>query len=189
MTRAARVPRGVLPGPTRQRVPLALGTPRGARSASRLALLALFALLAAQPSCTLAGLGAGIGMSASEPGPYEQRPLAPEARHDARAFEKLKLSRGDLVELVLLDGTELEGEYLRLEAPSVTDPEMYLLLVPVRENGHRPSHGKTPRHVPLSEVRTLGVEVFEPAWIVGGLAVGLALDVLAVSLFLGKFTD
>ncbi|HKO95067.1 MAG TPA: hypothetical protein VJU61_28125 [Polyangiaceae bacterium] len=150
---------------------------------------ALFALLAAQPSCTLAGLGAGIGMSASEPGPYEHRTLSPQARHDARSFEKVELSEGDVVELVLLDGTALEGEFLRLEAPTATDAEMYLLLAPERENGHRPSHGRTPRHVPLSEVRTLGVEVVDGAWIVGGLAVGVALDALAFTLATGMFTE
>ena len=142
--------------------------------------LALLVLLAAQPACTLAGLGAGIGMSASEPGPYEEQPLSPRARYDARAFEKLKLSKGDVVELVLLDGTEIEGEYLRLEPPTASDSEMYLLLVPERENGRSPSEGKTPRHVPLSEVRTLGVEVVDYAWIVGGVALGAALDALAL---------
>lgn len=150
--------------------------------------LALLALLAAQPACTLVGLGSGIGMSASEPGPYEERPLPPQARYDARAFQKLKLSKGDVVELVLANGTELEGEYLELEAPTATDPEMYLLVVPQRENGRLPSRGKTPRHVPLSEVRTLGVEVVDYAWIVGGLGVGLALDVLALTM-LGKIYE
>jgi hypothetical protein len=151
--------------------------------------LALLVLLAAQPSCTLAGLGAGIGMSASEPGPYEEQPLSPRARYDARAFEELKLSKGDVVELVLVDGTEIEGEYLQLEVPTARDPEMYLLLVPERENGHSPSEGKTPRHVPLSEVRTLGVEVVDYAWIVGGLALGVALDALAVMWLSGLYTD
>ncbi|HWO13669.1 MAG TPA: hypothetical protein VNN80_29405 [Polyangiaceae bacterium] len=176
MSASERPPWNASPAVLPQRaVRLRRRTTRGAR---RICSLALLGFLAAQPSCTLAGLGAGIGMSASEPGPYEERPLSPAARYDARAFERLELSKGDLVQLLLLDGTNLEGEYIQLEAPTATDPEMYVLLVPVRENGHRPIRGKTPRHVPLSDVRTLGVEVIDTAWILGGTALGLALDVL-----------
>jgi hypothetical protein len=154
-----------LPSRTRQRAPL-------------LALTGLLALLAARPSL----LGFDGGRSASEPEPSPERPLARLERQDPQALEKLNLSKGDRVELVLANGTYLEGDYLRVEPPTASNPEMYVLLIPKRENGRRPSPDPTPRQVPFSEVRTLSVKVPEYAWIAGGAAVGVALDAFIVSI-------
>jgi|SRR6187399_2041715 len=166
MVEARRTPWSALPRRGRQRVPL----------------LALLVLFATQQSCTLLGLGVGVGMSKSEPGPYGERPLSPQARHDPQAFEQLNLSKGERLELVLANGTYLEGEYLQVEPATASDPEMYLLLVPKRENGRRPDDVHTPRHIPFSQVKTLNVEVADYAWIVGGVAVGVALDAFMISL-------
>ena len=154
---------------------------RAARSACGVALLCM---LAAEPGCTIAGTFAGIGMNVSEPGPYEEHPLPPRAQLGVQSFEQLELSAPEKVELVLLDGTRLEGKYVGLEAPTASDPEMYIVLVLKRENGRLPSRrqrqGKGQRHVPLSEVRTIGVEVNDYRWILGGFAVGLAIDVFLI---------
>lgn len=142
-----------------------------------MALLGLLALLVAQPSAwTVSGLRGAFGGSKAEPGPYRERPLAPLERQDPRALEKLNLSKGDRVELVLANGSYLEGEYLQVEPPTASNPEMYVLLIPKRENGRRPSPDATPRQVPFSDVRTLSVKVPDYDWIVGGAAVGVALD-------------
>lgn len=141
--------------------------------------LMLWALVSMQPSCTLFGLGAGIGIGLSEPD-YKEHSWPPQAKQEPHAFEQLELSRGDRVRLVLLDGTELEGKYLELEAPTASDPEMYILFAPKRENGHRPSHGKEPMHVPLGQIRTLSVAEIDANWILGCTVLGLALDVLTI---------
>jgi hypothetical protein len=144
--------------------------------------IALLCVLALEAGCTLAGTFAGIGMNVSEPGPYEARPLPPRARLEVQSFEQLDLSAGDEVELVLLDGSRLEGKYVGLEAPTATNPEMYMVLVLKLENGRLPSRRqrKAQRHVPLSEVQSVGVEVNDYRWIVGGIAVGLAIDVFLI---------
>lgn len=154
----------MLPGRARQRIPL-------------LAVLGLLALLVARPSAwTASGLGAAFGRNQGEPGSYRERPLAPLERQDPQALEKLNLSKGDRVELVLANGTYLEGEYLQVEPATASNPEMYVLLIPKRENGRRPSPDPTPRQVPISDVRTLSVKVPDYDWVVGGAAVGVALD-------------
>ena len=167
LAEARRALWNALPSRTRQRAPLL----------SLVALLALLALLAAQPSHSSLP---GFGVSKSEPGRPGERPLAPLEHPAPRALEKL--SKGDRLELVLSNGTYLEGEYLHVEPPTASDPEMYVLLIPKRENGQRASSDETPRQVPLSSVRTLSVKVPDYAWIVGGAAVGVALDAFFVSL-------
>jgi hypothetical protein len=156
--------------------------PESKRAARGACGVALLCMLAAEPGCTIAGTFAGIGMNVSEPGPYEELPLPPRAQLGVQSFEQLELSAPDKVELVLLDGTHLEGKYVGLEAPTASDPEMYIVLVLKRENGRLPSRRlrKGQRHVPLSEVRTIGVEVNDYRWILGGFAVGLAIDVFLI---------
>lgn len=67
-------------------------------------------LLSAQPDCTLAGAGIGFAIDGETPGPYEQQPLAGSGEPVVRALQRLEVSPGDTVEVVLRDGAPMGGQ-------------------------------------------------------------------------------
>ena len=129
------------------------------------------AVLSAQPACTLIGAGAAYGIDSQTPGPYEHRRWVGSGKPDMSALARLDVSPGDTIQVLLKSGTQVEGTYVRLEAPTASDPEMYVVL----EGSTRP---RALEYLPASEVESIGVEVVDYAWIAGGAAAGLVLDIL-----------
>jgi hypothetical protein len=123
-------------------------------------LVALLAAVLVQ-GCTLIGLTSGAVIDAATPGPY--------AVGDSR---QVQLERGDRVIMVTRRGFRAEGKYVGSLGPTPRDPERYVVV----EN----DDGLI--HLPLSEVRSVAVEVTGKGWCYGALT-GLALDVLVVVVF------
>lgn len=129
----------------------------------------------AQPGCcTFIGAGAGFVIGSGGPGPYEQR-LVGSGKRDVHSLQRLDVSPGDLLQVLLKSGARVEGEYVRVDAPTASDPEMYVVLEGVDEQ-------RGLKCLPFSTVESIGVEVVDYGWIGGGAAVGLALDIVYVAL-------
>jgi hypothetical protein len=110
--------------------------------------------------CTLIGAGTGAAVDAARPGPYEIH--SPSA--------SVRLERDDCVKLWLANGESIQGHYLGMHGPTPRDPESYLVI----------DEEPKPRLVPVSQVKTLGVEVSGKGWMYGAL-IGLAVDVMVLT--------
>jgi hypothetical protein len=130
----------------------------GWKAKLRLAL-AFFAFTHLLSGCTLLGAGIGAGVDSALPGPYE---TAPPVRHRHIRYQ-------DRVLVEQRDGRLTEGRYLGLRGSTATDPETYFLV----EVDDRVEH------VPMSDVRSVGVEVTGKGWLYGTL-IGAAVDVAVV---------
>lgn len=152
-----------------------------------LALAVVLALLSTQPACTLVGAGVGFVIANGEPGPYEQQPLSRSGEPVVSSLQRLHVSPGDTIEVVLLDGARREGKYVRVQPPTASDPETYIVLESSADrDARRRPNGKRLglEYLPVSEVQSVGVEVVEYGGIAVGAAAGFVLDLILVMLLI-----
>ncbi len=115
--------------------------------------------------CTLLGAGVGAGIDAAVPGPYRELP-------DGEGARVPRLEKDQHVVIHRRSGAAIEGHYVTAHGPTARDSETYLVI----------DAGERAAVVPLSDVRSIAVEVSGRGWLYGTLA-GAAVDVAVIVAF------